>query len=293
MIAPSAGQSDLFFSTCGGGTSSISAFNSLPSGRASGNISAPTNFSSFLASPKVGSTVLSWGCRHVSSVTIAGLGNFSGDTGLTVATPATSTTFTLTAAGGVSAAASVTASQIWGAADDVSVAGDFDGDGRADLAVYRPATGQWFIARSTAGFLQVAWGAPALGDIPAPADYDGDGKTDVAVFRMATGQGIASTRATGPQQSWPGARRDWATGLSPLTTTAMARPTSRSTGRRPATGWFDCHVAAAGRCGGAHLRWVIFPSRLTTMATVVPMLPCTAPPPDSGSSHSRPEDQSP
>ncbi len=197
VIAPSTGQSDLFFSTCGGGTSSISAFNSLPSGRASGNISAPTNFSSFLASPKVGSTVLSWVVSHVSSVTIAGLGNFSGDTGSTVATPATSTTFTLTAAGGVSAAASVTASQIWGAADDVSVAGDFDGDGRADLAVYRPATGQWFIARSTAGFLQVAWGAPALGDIPAPADYDGDGKTDVAVFRMATGQWIILNSSNG------------------------------------------------------------------------------------------------
>ena len=63
---------------------------------------------------------------------------------------------------------------------------DFDGDGRSDPTVYRPATGDWF-AHSSSGVLQVAWGAPALGDIPVAGDYDGDARTDVAVFRPGDG----------------------------------------------------------------------------------------------------------
>jgi subtilisin-like proprotein convertase family protein len=70
---------------------------------------------------------------------------------------------------------------------------DYDGDGRADVAVYRPQTGQWFILPSgTSGAVtQLAWGAPAssgLGDLDVPADYDGDGVTDVAIYRRATGE---------------------------------------------------------------------------------------------------------
>jgi subtilisin-like proprotein convertase family protein len=69
---------------------------------------------------------------------------------------------------------------------------DYDGDGRADVAVYRPLTGDWFISQSGASgaLLQIPWGAPSssgLGDIQVPADYDGDGITDVAIFRQATG----------------------------------------------------------------------------------------------------------
>jgi hypothetical protein len=63
--------------------------------------------------------------------------------------------------------------------------GDFDGDGKTDITVYRPSTGAWYIRASTAGFSSVAWGAP--GDTPVPADYDGDGKTDIAVYRPNTG----------------------------------------------------------------------------------------------------------
>jgi uncharacterized delta-60 repeat protein len=60
---------------------------------------------------------------------------------------------------------------------------DFDGDGRADISVYR--TNTWYIQRSQAGFTGTQWGAS--GDLIAPADYDGDGKTDYAVFRPTTG----------------------------------------------------------------------------------------------------------
>ena len=57
---------------------------------------------------------------------------------------------------------------------------DYDGDGKADVAVYR--SGAWFIVNSSGGTQVVGWGGAAQ-DIPVPADYDGDGKTDVAVFR--------------------------------------------------------------------------------------------------------------
>ena len=56
---------------------------------------------------------------------------------------------------------------------------DFDGDGKTDLSVYR--AGEWFIQRSTAGFLAAQFGINT--DKPAPGDYDGDGKTDLAVWR--------------------------------------------------------------------------------------------------------------
>ena len=37
----------------------------------------------------------------------------------------------------------------WGIAEDKPQAGDFDGDGKDDLAVFRPSTGVWYILRSS------------------------------------------------------------------------------------------------------------------------------------------------
>ena len=63
---------------------------------------------------------------------------------------------------------------------------DYDGDGKADVSVFRQASGIWYVARSgTGGFLSAAFGQS--GDLIAPADYDGDGKTDFAVFRPQNG----------------------------------------------------------------------------------------------------------
>jgi hypothetical protein len=58
---------------------------------------------------------------------------------------------------------------------------DFDGDGRTDLSVFRPAEGNWYLNRSTAGFAVLNWGI--AGDTLVPGDYDNDNKTDTAVFR--------------------------------------------------------------------------------------------------------------
>ena len=61
---------------------------------------------------------------------------------------------------------------------------DFDGDGRADFAVVRHENGQkiWYLHRSTAGFIGLAWGLE--NDVVTAGDYDGDSKTDVAVTRL-------------------------------------------------------------------------------------------------------------
>ena len=58
---------------------------------------------------------------------------------------------------------------------------DFDGDGRADISVFRSSDRNWYLNRSSQGFAVVQWGLST--DKLAPADYDGDGKTDVAVWR--------------------------------------------------------------------------------------------------------------
>ncbi len=58
---------------------------------------------------------------------------------------------------------------------------DFDGDGRADISVYRPEIGSWYVLNSASGFTGTGFGIET--DTIVPADYDGDGKTDIAVFR--------------------------------------------------------------------------------------------------------------
>lgn len=58
---------------------------------------------------------------------------------------------------------------------------DFDGDSRADVSLFRPSTGTWYLSRSSLGFGALQFGQ--LGDKPVPADYDGDGITDFAVYR--------------------------------------------------------------------------------------------------------------
>ncbi len=80
---------------------------------------------------------------------------------------------------------------------------DFDGDGRADPAVYEARTGTWTALLSGAGYARRVWEA-LLGEpgwAPAAGDYDGDRLCDKGVYQETSGSWkvVLSGSASGAQ----------------------------------------------------------------------------------------------
>ena len=95
----------------------------------------------------------------------------------------------------------------FGSPGDKPVPGDYTGDGRTDVAVFRPSDGSWLVLRSE-NWSYYSFPFGAAGDIPAPGDFDGDGKIDAAVFRPGTATWYLNRSTAGIQITAFGAAGD-------------------------------------------------------------------------------------
>jgi hypothetical protein len=131
---------------------------------------------------------------------------------LTVWRPASGTWFTLTSTSGFNYANYVF--HQWGnnSLGDKPMMGDLDGDGLADLVVWRPTDGTWYWLTSSSGYSPVSsrvrqWGNNSLGDQPMLADMDGDGLMDLVLWRASTGTWYWLTSSSGYSYAASGAKQ--------------------------------------------------------------------------------------
>ena len=79
---------------------------------------------------------------------------------------------------------------------------DFDGDGKTDIAIFRPTPAEWWYRRSSTGeTIAAQFGNSA--DKLTPADWTGDGKADIAIWRPATGEWFILRSEDGSFLSFP------------------------------------------------------------------------------------------
>jgi hypothetical protein len=206
-ITPRTGSSDVYLG-CPGAISSIAAFNAL--NNTSGNDSNLPRFAHVLSAPQYGGprSTIAWTFGRATSVAVGGVGTFNGASGA-VDVASGSASYSITAAassangGNYTAGAStvgVPPAPVASRGRAISTAGDFDGDGRADLTVFRPSGSVWYHRFWTGAISVVQWGLS--GDLIAPGDYDGDGRADQTVFRPSSGTWYFLNSSAGVSGGW-------------------------------------------------------------------------------------------
>ena len=98
----------------------------------------------------------------------------------------------------------------FGSSSDLPVSGDYDGDGSSDISIFRTTAGLWAVRGITRSY----FGGST--DIPIPGDYNGDGYCDIGIYRAGSGlwaiRGVTRTYfGTSGDISVPG---DYAGGLA-------------------------------------------------------------------------------
>lgn len=111
----------------------------------------------------------------------------------------------------------------WGLITDQIVPADYDGDGKADVAVFRRLEGIWFILESTTNQMRVeywgqAGGTPDLGYV---GDFDKDGKSDLTIIRPTADGAAWFTRRSANEAMnvvfWGGSTATYTDSFSPPT----------------------------------------------------------------------------
>ena len=98
----------------------------------------------------------------------------------------------------------------FGISEDTPVTGDWDGDGKTEIGVFRKSIGWWFLDYNGDG----TWSGCSADrcynfgiseDTPVTGDWNGDGKTDIGVFRPSIGWWFTDVNGNG---TWNGCGAD-------------------------------------------------------------------------------------
>jgi hypothetical protein len=100
-----------------------------------------------------------------------------------------------------------TCSKNFGQSGDLPVVGDWKGNGKTRIGVYRPSTGEWFLDRNgnkkkdncQKDECAASFGLPE--DLPVVGDWNGNGKDKIGVFRPSTGEWLLDFNGN---ETWDG-----------------------------------------------------------------------------------------
>ena len=90
-----------------------------------------------------------------------------------------------------------------GAAGDLPIVGDWNGDGSTTIGVFRPSTNTFFLCNSLAsGQVDITLTLGAPGDLPIAGDWNGDGTTTIGVYRPSSSTFFLSDSFTSGQVNY-------------------------------------------------------------------------------------------